>query len=67
MKTVYDMSSGRMLESGIRADATPQLAIDATLCALQLQLVIPESRPQRPKMPPELVLADLKAFLETMS
>lgn len=67
MKTVYDMSTGRILESERHTDATPRLTTDAPLNALQLQLAVPESRPQRPKMPPELVLADLKAFIESMS
>jgi len=67
MKTVYDMSTGRILESEKHTDAAPRLIMDTSLNALQLQLVIPESRPQRPKMPPELVLADPKAFIESMS
>jgi len=67
MRTVYDMSTGRILESTLHTHATPRLTTDATLTALQLQLVLPESRPQRPRMPPELVLADLKAFIESMS
>jgi len=66
MKTVYDMSTGRILNPELHTESTPGLTFDATLCALQLQLVLPESRPKRP-IPPELVLVDPQDFIEKMS
>jgi hypothetical protein len=68
MKTVYDMSTGRILDPGIETHDTSMLGLtqDATRCALQLQLVLPESRPKR-QLPPELVMADPNAFIDKMS
>jgi len=68
MNTVYDMSTGRILnpEPEVHDESTHGLSFDATRCALQLQLVLPESRPKR-LIPPELVMADPNAFIEKMS
>jgi hypothetical protein len=67
MKTVYDMSTGQMVEIGVTAST---LVAAATVSAYDLELrlvpVTHESHTQR-QMPPELVLADLNAFLDTMS
>jgi hypothetical protein len=65
MKTVYDMSSGQIVESASTIEQTRRLDYDATATQLQLQPVVSESCPER-GMPPELVLADLNAFLEKM-
>lgn len=68
MKTVYDMGTGRILnpETELPDESTYGLICDTTLCALQLQLVLPESRPKR-QIPPELVMADPNAFIDKMS
>ena len=66
MKTVYDMSTGRILDPELHDESTQALSFDATHCALQLQLVLPESRPKR-QIPPELVMADPNAFIDKMS
>jgi hypothetical protein len=66
MKTVYDMSSGQIVESASTIEQTRRLDHDATATQLGLQPVVCESRPER-GIPPELVLADLNAFLEKMS
>lgn len=66
MKTVYDMSSRQILEYGLTKEATQPVAPDASMPELQLQQVIPESCTER-EIPPELVLADLTAFLDKMS
>jgi hypothetical protein len=67
MKTVYDMSSGQVMETSTVADDTQRLAPDAMAwdLALRLQPVTNESTPER-GLPPELVLADLNAFLDKM-
>ena len=67
MKTVYDMSSGQVVETTAVADDSQRLAHDATARELQLRLqpVTSESRPER-GLPPELVLADPNAFLDKM-
>jgi hypothetical protein len=66
MKTVYDMSTGHMVEIGASA-STPVAAAQGTYeLELRLLPVTTDSHTQR-QMPPELVLADLNAFLETMS
>ncbi|MCU7803370.1 MAG: hypothetical protein KZQ92_05325 [Candidatus Thiodiazotropha sp. (ex Lucinoma borealis)] len=66
MKTVYDMGSRQILEYGLTKEATQPVAPDAYMPGLQLQLVTPESCTER-EIPPELVLADLTAFLDKMS
>jgi hypothetical protein len=67
MKTVYDMNSGQIIESGLtNNEATQLVAPQADIPALQLQLVTSEQSTER-EIPPELVLADLNAFLEEMS
>jgi hypothetical protein len=66
MKTVYDMSTGQVVENGLTNDAPQRIAPDASIPALQLQLVTPEQRAER-EIPPKLVLADLNAFLDEMS
>jgi hypothetical protein len=66
MKTVYDMSTGQIINNGQTNEATQVIAPDAYIPALQLQLVTPEQRTER-EIPPELVLADLNAFLDEMS
>ncbi len=68
MKTVYDMSSGQVLETGVTASSVPHDAprIDAPALELGLQPVTSESA-TKCAFPPELVLADLNAFIETMS
>jgi hypothetical protein len=66
MKTVYDMSTGQIIENGLTNEAPRIIAPDASIPALQLQLVTPEQRAER-EIPPELVLADLNAFLDEMS
>jgi hypothetical protein len=63
---VYDMSTGRLVECvSTSADVQPP-DFDASAPELQLQLVVTESLPER-DMPPELVLADLNAFIDEMS
>jgi hypothetical protein len=66
MKTIYDMSTGQLIESDLTNESTPLCVHDASIPALQLQLVTPEQRTER-EIPPELVLADLNAFLDDMS
>ncbi|MGD9168438.1 MAG: hypothetical protein PVI97_00075 [Candidatus Thiodiazotropha sp.] len=66
MKTIYDMSTGQVVESDLMNKSTPFSEHDASIPALQLQLVTPEQRTER-EIPPELVLADLNAFLDDMS
>jgi hypothetical protein len=66
MKTVYDMSTGEVIESGLTNESTPLCEYDASFPALQLQLVAPELRTER-EIPPELVLADINTFLDDMS
>jgi hypothetical protein len=66
MKTVYDMSTGQIIENGLTNETTQPIAPDASIAALQLQLVTPEQRTER-EIPPELVLADLSAFLDEMN
>ncbi len=67
MKTVYDMSTGRMVETVTTSSDAYRLDFDATATELQLQLqpLVSESLPKR-GIPPELVLADLNAFLDKM-
>lgn len=66
MKRVYDMSTGQIADSGLTDETTQLIAPDASVPALQLQLVTTERRTER-EIPPELVLADLNAFLDEMS
>ncbi len=67
MKTVYDMSTGQMVEIGASASTPVAAAFNSTYeLELRLQPVTSDSRTQR-QMPPELVLADLNAFLDVMS
>ncbi|MCU7915704.1 MAG: hypothetical protein KZQ65_07305 [Candidatus Thiodiazotropha sp. (ex Gloverina cf. vestifex)] len=66
MKAVYDMSTGRMLTSNLSTERPQRLVSDTTTPELQLQLVVPESIPER-TLPPELALADLNAFMKKMS
>jgi hypothetical protein len=66
MKTVYDMSTGQIIESGLANETARQIAPDADMPALQLQMVTAEQSTEG-EIPPELVLADLNAFLDEMS
>lgn len=67
MKRVYDMNTGRMLESDFcTAEPQRQTTPGATIPELQLQLVLPDSHPEM-RLPPELAMADLNAFLDRMS
>ncbi|MCU7905309.1 MAG: hypothetical protein KZQ76_05510 [Candidatus Thiodiazotropha sp. (ex Epidulcina cf. delphinae)] len=66
MKTAYDMSTGQILENGQSTETTQSVAPVASIPELRLQPATPEPRTER-DIPPELVLADLNAFLETMS
>jgi hypothetical protein len=68
MKTVYDMSSGQIIETGLTRLSAPQSApqIEAAELQLGLQPVTSETATKR-TLPPELVLADLNAFIEEMS
>lgn len=66
MKRVYDMSTGRVLSTATTAENAHDLELDATAPQLQLQPVAEEFPPKR-GIPPELVLADLNAFLDEMS
>ncbi|MCG8488151.1 MAG: hypothetical protein MI756_11845 [Chromatiales bacterium] len=68
MKTVYDMSSGQILETGLTTLSAPEDAprIDEPALELGLQPVTSES-PTKCAFPPELVLADLNAFIDKMS
>ncbi len=67
MKTVYDMSTGRVMETISTTEEIHRLDFGATSMQLQLQLqpVITESSPKR-EIPPTLVLADPNAFLDKM-
>jgi hypothetical protein len=62
---VYDMSTGRLVESTSTTAGAQPPDIDASAPELQLQLVVSESLPER-GIPPELVLADLNAFIDKM-
>jgi len=66
MKTVYDMGTGSIMLTDPPAEIPPRLTSDAPVAELQLQLVVPESRPEK-LFPPELVMADLNAFIDKMS
>ncbi|MCU7852208.1 MAG: hypothetical protein KZQ80_08335 [Candidatus Thiodiazotropha sp. (ex Monitilora ramsayi)] len=66
MKTVYDMSTGRMLASDLSVERPQRLVSETHTPELQLQLVVLESIPER-TLPPELALADLNAFFDKMS
>jgi hypothetical protein len=66
MKTVYDMSTGGIMLTDPPAEIPQRPTSDAPIAELQLQLIAPESRPEK-LFPPELVMADLNAFLDTMS
>jgi hypothetical protein len=66
MKTVYDMSTGQIIESGLANETARFIAPDANMPALHLQPVTTEQSTER-EIPPELVLADLNAFLDEMS
>lgn len=65
MKTVYDMSTGRIVETTSTIEQSHWLEQDAEATQLQLQPVVMESQPKR-GIPPELVLADPNAFLDKM-
>ena len=66
MKRVYDMSTGQMVEERIvTSDAAHRPDTDTTALGLRLQTVVSESHPER-GIPPELVLADLNAFIDKM-
>jgi hypothetical protein len=67
MKTVYDMSTGQVEQAADMADDAQRPATDVAAYELQLRLqpVTEESIPER-GLPPELVLADLNAFLDKM-
>ena len=67
MKTVYDMSSGQVVETTAVTDDSRRLTHDAIAKELQLRLqpVTTEHPPER-GLPPELVLADPNAFLDKM-
>jgi hypothetical protein len=66
MKRVYDMSTGQVVENSLANESRPVIAPDASMPELQLQLVTPDLRTER-EIPPELVMADLNAFLDKMS
>jgi hypothetical protein len=66
MKRVYDMSTGQIIESSLANETRRIIAPDASMPELQLQLVTPQQSTER-EIPPELVMADLNAFLEKMS
>jgi hypothetical protein len=60
------MSTGRLVDETLTAPDTAQRQdIDADALDLRLQPVVSESLPER-GIPPELVLADLNAFLDKM-
>ncbi|MCG7985297.1 MAG: hypothetical protein JAY90_21440 [Candidatus Thiodiazotropha lotti] len=68
MKTVYDMSTGQIIETGHTTLSAPQNASEFDQPALQLGLQpVTSERPTKCAFPPELVLADLNAFIEKMS
>ncbi|USF87868.1 hypothetical protein [Candidatus Endoriftia persephonae] len=74
MKTVFDMSTGQVVErysakdecSEHRTTANELIAPSAAQPQLGLQEVIAEQHEEK-RIPPELVLADLNAFLDEMS
>jgi hypothetical protein len=66
MKTIYDMGTGRVLLTDPPAEIPYRLACDAPFAELRLQPVVTESRPEK-SFPPELVMADLNAFIDKMS
>jgi hypothetical protein len=66
MKQVYDMSTGRLVESDSTADDTHRPDFRNNALQLQLQPVVSESLPER-DIPPELVLVDLNTFIDDMS
>jgi hypothetical protein len=57
------MSTGRLVESVSTTDNARRPDFDTR--ALELRLVVAESQPER-GIPPELVLADLNAFIDEM-
>jgi hypothetical protein len=61
------MSTGQVVEATAVANDAQRLATDATAWELELRMqpVTTESQPER-GLPPELVLADLNAFLDKM-
>lgn len=67
MKTVYNMSTGQVVETSPTDNNAHGLDFNAAAMQpqLQLQTVITESYPKR-GIPPTLVLADLNAFLNKM-
>ncbi|MEJ2611055.1 MAG: hypothetical protein P8179_13465 [Candidatus Thiodiazotropha sp.] len=69
MKSVYDMTTGQIIDNGYTATSTDASAYDAHASELELrlQLVTTERYTKSSTIPPELVLADLNAFIETMS
>ncbi|MEJ2590282.1 MAG: hypothetical protein P8178_02590 [Candidatus Thiodiazotropha sp.] len=66
MKTVYDMVTGRIIRTDPPAETPRRLDLDAPYAELRLQPVVHETRPEKP-LPPELVMADLNAFIDKMS
>ena len=68
MKKVYDMSTGQIIDTGITDVAMSAIASNTYASELELRLQ-PVTSEQHTKsaFPPELVLADLNAFLDTMS
>ncbi|MES9991712.1 MAG: hypothetical protein ABW098_07155 [Candidatus Thiodiazotropha sp.] len=65
MTRVYDMSTGQIIENCLANEIGPAIAPNASLPELQLQLVTPDQSTER-EIPPELVMADLSAFLDKM-
>ncbi|MBT2969125.1 MAG: hypothetical protein B6D72_19790 [gamma proteobacterium symbiont of Ctena orbiculata] len=65
MMKVYDMSSGQVIADCLTNETRQVIAPDASLPELQLQLVTPEQRAER-EIPPDMVMADLSAFLDKM-
>jgi hypothetical protein len=66
MKTVYDMGTGSILQTDPPVEIPRPLTSDAPVAELRLQLAVAESHPEK-RLPPELVMADLNAFLDKMS
>jgi hypothetical protein len=68
MKNVYDMSTGQIVETNTTAATACVATSLAPTCELEprLQPVTSEPCTER-QIPPELALADLNAFLNTMS
>jgi hypothetical protein len=68
MKTVYDMSTGQIIATGLTPVSASQNAPHT--CAMELELglqPVTTEKVTKRAFPPELVLADLNAFIENMS